>query len=107
MMKLDFVPLCVEWVYSAGDAIPALAVSSQESNKIYIYDGQGTNTPLHIFEKLHTNPVVIMKVSYVITSKIINLFSINFIENKIILMIHFFSIMPYMKHAFPSTKQEY
>lgn len=64
MIKLDFVPLCIEWVYSAGDAISAVAVSSQESNKIYIYDGQGTSTPLHVFEKLHTKPVVIMKVSY-------------------------------------------
>jgi len=62
MIKLDFVPLCTEWVYSAGDAISAVAVSSQESNKIYIYDGQGSSTPLHVFEKLHTKPVVIMKV---------------------------------------------
>lgn len=66
MIKLDFVPLCAEWVYSAGDAISAVAVSSLELNKIYIYDGQGTNTPLHVFEKLHTKPVVIMKVSQVI-----------------------------------------
>lgn len=63
MIKLDFVPLCAEWVYSDGDAIAAVAVSSQESNKIYIYDGQGTSTPLHVFEKLHTKSVVIMKVS--------------------------------------------
>lgn len=62
MIKLDFIPLCAEWVYSAGDATSAVAVSSQESNKIYIYDGQGTNTPLHIFEKLHIKSVVIMKV---------------------------------------------
>lgn len=62
MIKLNFIPLCAEWVYSAGDATSAVAVSSQESNKIYIYDGQGTNTPLHIFEKLHIKSVVIMKV---------------------------------------------
>jgi len=62
MIKLNFVPLCTEWVYSAGDAISAVAVSSQESNKIYIYDGQGSSMPLHVFEKLHTKPVVIMKV---------------------------------------------
>lgn len=63
MIKLDCIPLCAEWIYSAGDAIAAVAVSSQESNKIYIYDGQGTSTPLHVMEKLHTKPVVIMKVS--------------------------------------------
>ena len=68
MIKLDFIPLCAEWVYSAGDAISAVAVSSQESNKIYIYDGQGTNAPLHVFEKLHTKPVIIMKVSQSIKS---------------------------------------
>lgn len=62
MIKLNFVPLCCEWVYSPGDAIPAIAVSAQESNKIFIYDGQGTSTPLHVFEKLHTKPVVAMKV---------------------------------------------
>lgn len=73
MIKLDFVPLCAEWIYSAGDAISAVAVSSQESNKIYIYDGQGTNTPLHIFEKLHTKPVVIMKVSHIISKKSIKI----------------------------------
>lgn len=63
MIKLDCIPLCAEWIYSAGDAIAAVAVSSQESNKIYIYDGQGTSAPLHVMEKLHTKPVVIMKVS--------------------------------------------
>lgn len=62
MIKLDFLPLCAEWVYSAGDAISAVAVSSQESNKIYVYDGQGTNTPLRVLENLHTKPVIIMKV---------------------------------------------
>lgn len=62
MIKLHFVPLCCEWIYSPGDAISAVAVSAQESNKIYIYDGQGTNTPLHVFKKLHIEPVVVMKV---------------------------------------------
>jgi hypothetical protein len=36
--------------------------SDADSNKVYVYDGQGTNTPLHVFEKLHTRPVVIIKV---------------------------------------------
>lgn len=70
MIQLDFVPLCTEWVYSAGDAISAVAVSSQESNDIYIYDGQGTSTPLHVFKKLHTKPVIIMKVSQVIMENV-------------------------------------
>ncbi|XP_066601838.1 peptidylprolyl isomerase domain and WD repeat-containing protein 1 isoform X2 [Prorops nasuta] len=61
MMDLGYVPQCVEWIYSPGDAISAVAVSTQETNNIYLYDGQGVNTPLHIFERLHTKPVVIMK----------------------------------------------
>lgn len=26
MIKLEFTPLCAEWIHSAGDAIPALAM---------------------------------------------------------------------------------
>lgn len=65
MIKMDFIPLCSEWIYSPGDAISALAVSAQESNKIFIYDGQGTGKPLHVFERLHTKPVVAMKVKQI------------------------------------------
>ncbi|CAD7077732.1 unnamed protein product [Hermetia illucens] len=61
MIKLDFVPGCAEWIHSPGDAISALAVADKNSPKIYIYDGQGTNTPLHVLEKLHTTPVLAMK----------------------------------------------
>lgn len=35
--------------------------ADKNSPKIYIYDGQGTNTPLHVLEKLHTTPVLAMK----------------------------------------------
>lgn len=35
--------------------------SDQGSSKIYVYDGQGTNTPLHVLEKLHTKPVCIIR----------------------------------------------
>ena len=63
ILNLGYVPLCAEWVYSDGDAIAAVAVSDQDSNKIYVYDGIGNSTPLHVFEKLHTKPIVVMKVS--------------------------------------------
>nr|CAD7264169.1 unnamed protein product [Timema shepardi] len=36
-------------------------VSDADSNKVYVYDGQGTNVPIHVFERLHTKPVVIIK----------------------------------------------
>lgn len=61
MMRFDYIPNCAEWIHSSGDAISTLAISDSASNKIYIYDGQGQNTPLHVFEKLHTKPVVTMK----------------------------------------------
>ncbi|XP_071454294.1 peptidylprolyl isomerase domain and WD repeat-containing protein 1 [Hetaerina americana] len=61
MMKLDYIPRCAEWIHCPGDAISAVAVSDADSSKIYVYDGQGANVPLHVFEKLHTKPVVIMK----------------------------------------------
>ncbi|XP_034947140.1 peptidylprolyl isomerase domain and WD repeat-containing protein 1 [Chelonus insularis] len=61
MMKFDYTPSCVEWIYAPGDAICAIAISDQNSPKIYIYDGQGTNQILHVFEKLHRKPIVVMK----------------------------------------------
>nr|XP_018904781.1 PREDICTED: peptidylprolyl isomerase domain and WD repeat-containing protein 1 [Bemisia tabaci] len=61
MIKIDFVPQCAEWTHSLGDPVFTLAVADSESNKIYIYDGRGCNTPLHVFEKLHTKPVNIIK----------------------------------------------
>lgn len=61
MMKLEYVPLTTEWVHSPGDAISSLAVSDQDSNKIFIYDAQGTNTPLHILDKFHSKPVNVMR----------------------------------------------
>lgn len=62
MIKLDFTPGCIEWIYSLGDAIASVAVADQESSKIYVYDGQGAEKPLHILDRLHTKPVTVMKV---------------------------------------------
>ncbi|KAG4074671.1 hypothetical protein HA402_004542 [Bradysia odoriphaga] len=61
MIKLDYIPMCAEWIHSAGDAIASIAVSDHDSAKIYIYDGQGTSTPLHVLEKLHTKPVCMIR----------------------------------------------
>lgn len=35
--------------------------SDADSNKIYVYDGQGTKDPQHVFDKLHRKPVTIVK----------------------------------------------
>ncbi|XP_022184838.2 peptidylprolyl isomerase domain and WD repeat-containing protein 1 [Nilaparvata lugens] len=61
MMKLNYIPQCAEWIHSVGDAISTVAVADSQSNNLYVYDGRGTNTPLHVFEKLHTKPVAIIK----------------------------------------------
>ncbi|XP_055546746.1 peptidylprolyl isomerase domain and WD repeat-containing protein 1 [Wyeomyia smithii] len=61
MLKLDYVPYRAEWIHNTGDAIAYLAVADQDSSKLYVYDGKGTSTPLHVLEKLHTQPVVLIK----------------------------------------------
>lgn len=61
MMKLEYIPGVTEWIHSSGDPIQTLAVSDKESPKIYIYDGRGDNKPLHILEKIHMNPVRLIK----------------------------------------------
>jgi len=61
MMKLSYVPGCCEWVHSPGDAVAMLAVADSESGKIILYDGHGTNVPIHIIEKMHTKPVSLIK----------------------------------------------
>lgn len=61
MMKLDFTPKQVEWVHGSGDPVPLLAVSDADSPKIHLYDGRADNEPLKILEKIHTQPVVLMR----------------------------------------------
>ncbi|XP_067632831.1 peptidylprolyl isomerase domain and WD repeat-containing protein 1 [Eurosta solidaginis] len=60
IIKLGFTPLCTEWIHSPGDAVHSLAVSDKDTNKIYIYDGQGNGDVLRILDKLHSAPVVAM-----------------------------------------------
>lgn len=62
MIKLDFTPLTVECVHYLDDAIPVTAVSDLDSGRIVIYDAKGNGEPLHVLERLHTKPVVLIKV---------------------------------------------
>lgn len=62
MMKLDFTPSTGEWIHPVSDPQHTLAVADSESPKIYIFDGHGTNTPLHVLDSIHTKPVTIIKV---------------------------------------------
>ncbi|CAG7834170.1 unnamed protein product [Allacma fusca] len=61
MMTLAYVPQTCEWVHCSGDPIPALAIAEENSNKIYIYDGQGSSEPIKILERMHRSPVTIIK----------------------------------------------
>lgn len=57
MLKLGYHPGQCEWIHSPGDAISAVACSAKTTGKIYVYDGRGSNIPLHVFEKLHKYPL--------------------------------------------------
>ncbi|XP_043919297.1 peptidylprolyl isomerase domain and WD repeat-containing protein 1 [Protopterus annectens] len=57
MLKLGYHPGQCEWIHSPGDAISAVACSAKTTGKIYVYDGRGSNIPLHVFEKLHRSPL--------------------------------------------------
>lgn len=61
MIKLNFLPLCVEWIHVPNDAISVLAVSDAETSNVSIFDAQGGGRPLHVFEKLHSKPVTAIK----------------------------------------------
>lgn len=60
MLKLDFVPATTAWIYTAGDTIPCLAVSDAATSCIQVFDAHGTNTPIHVMDKLHTKPVSVI-----------------------------------------------
>lgn len=60
MLKLDFVPGTTAWIYSAGDTIPCIAVSDAATSCIKVFDAHGTNTPIHVMDKLHTKPVSVI-----------------------------------------------
>ncbi|CAG8473353.1 10592_t:CDS:10, partial [Cetraspora pellucida] len=60
MMKFDYVPNCICWIHKRGQAQSLVACSDHNSNKIYIYDGRGDSTPLHILPDIHSSPVHLM-----------------------------------------------
>ncbi|KAM9456620.1 peptidylprolyl isomerase domain and WD repeat-containing protein 1 [Clarias gariepinus] len=57
MLKLGFHPGQCEWIYNPGDAISTVACSEKSCGRIHVYDGRGSNTPLHTFDKLHSAPL--------------------------------------------------
>lgn len=52
-----FHPGKCEWISNPRDAISTVACSEKSTGKIFVYDGRGSNQPLHIFDKMHTSPL--------------------------------------------------
>ncbi|XP_033844876.1 peptidylprolyl isomerase domain and WD repeat-containing protein 1 [Periophthalmus magnuspinnatus] len=57
MLKLGFHPGQSEWIYNPGDAISTVACSEKSTGKIFVYDGRGSNEPIHVFDKMHASPL--------------------------------------------------
>uniref|UniRef100_A0A3Q3W9J8 peptidylprolyl isomerase n=1 Tax=Mola mola TaxID=94237 RepID=A0A3Q3W9J8_MOLML len=57
MLKLGFHPGQCEWIYNPRDAISTVACSEKSTGKIFVYDGRGSNQPLHVFDKMHSSPL--------------------------------------------------
>lgn len=65
MIRLPFIPGCVEWVYKLGDVKAKLAVSDRNSSVVHIYDARaGTNEPI-ITKEIHLCPIKVMKYNHV------------------------------------------
>lgn len=60
MIKLGYMPGCVEWVHSSKDALAAVACSEKGTGKISVYDSNGTGQPCHILERLHQQEIICM-----------------------------------------------
>lgn len=47
MIRLPFLPGCIEWVYKQGNVKAMLAVSDRNSSFVHIYDARaGSNEPI-------------------------------------------------------------
>nr|XP_022910949.1 peptidylprolyl isomerase domain and WD repeat-containing protein 1 isoform X1 [Onthophagus taurus]XP_022910950.1 peptidylprolyl isomerase domain and WD repeat-containing protein 1 isoform X2 [Onthophagus taurus] len=61
MLKVDYIPGCVEFIHTSGDAVETLAVSDSESERIFVYDSREMKNAIKIIEKIHTKPVILMR----------------------------------------------
>lgn len=44
MIRLDFVPGTIEWVYKPGDVKAELAISNLKSSEVHIYDARSDSS---------------------------------------------------------------
>ncbi|MEW5307627.1 MAG: hypothetical protein WDW36_010006 [Sanguina aurantia] len=62
MLKLPYIPGCVEWVFKKGEAQWRLAISDLDSPAIHIYDAASTSSePITSLATLHRAPVTAMR----------------------------------------------
>ncbi|EPS60312.1 hypothetical protein M569_14491, partial [Genlisea aurea] len=61
MIRLPFVPGCVEWVYKRGDVKAKLAISDRNSSFVHIYDARSGSNDSLVSKEIHRGPVTCMK----------------------------------------------
>jgi len=58
IFQVDYDPKSICWIHRRGASLPLLAVSSENTNSINVYDGSGdVQTPIHTIANLHKSPV--------------------------------------------------
>ncbi|XP_048581177.1 peptidylprolyl isomerase domain and WD repeat-containing protein 1 isoform X3 [Nematostella vectensis] len=60
MLKLNHAPGQCEWVFPRGAAVAAVACSDADRGVIHIYDGRGSNTPLHTLN-IHSSTITVIR----------------------------------------------
>ncbi|KAF7634070.1 hypothetical protein Mgra_00006488 [Meloidogyne graminicola] len=61
MFKFEFNPKIVCFVHQGSDLVNALAISDANSGNIIIIDSNGNNDPIHLLDRLHQRPVILMQ----------------------------------------------
>lgn len=61
MVRLDYVPLACCFIHSDRDPISSVCISDKDSSRLLVYDAKGTSQPLRVIDKMHRNPVHLMK----------------------------------------------
>ncbi|KAL7748741.1 Peptidyl-prolyl cis-trans isomerase cyp15 [Sorochytrium milnesiophthora] len=61
IISLKFTPKAVCWAFQPGQSQALIACSDADSNKVYLFDGRGDGTPLHIVDSVHSRPVILIK----------------------------------------------
>ncbi|KAI9091714.1 hypothetical protein DFS34DRAFT_584331 [Phlyctochytrium arcticum] len=61
MIKADYLPNTVCWMYKKGQAQALLACSDRDTSAIHLYDGRGAAEPLLTISNLHSSPVHILR----------------------------------------------